>query len=176
VARLADGHKRQGDLIRALALLPDRWRLRLIGPGPDREYFGELARSAGVDQRVEFLGFVNDKAELRHHFQRCHIFALVSRHEGMPLALLEAMSCGAAVIGTDIPGIAEVIEDGVSGLLVPVGDPKRIAERIEEAYSRRDALGERARQAIDLNHSEHAVAAQLAETIRAAASAPRTQA
>jgi glycosyltransferase involved in cell wall biosynthesis len=175
VARLHEAHKRQGDLIRALALLPDCWRLRLIGPGPDREYLSELARSVGVEERVEFRGFIGDKAELRRHLQRCDVFALVSRREGMPLALLEAMSCGAAVVGTDIPGIAEVVEDGVSGLLVPLGDAERIAQRIEEAYTRRDELGRRAREAIERNYSEPAVAEQLAELIRAASNASGDQ-
>jgi glycosyltransferase involved in cell wall biosynthesis len=128
-----------------------------------------------VEERVEFLGFISDKAELRRQLQRCDLFALVSRREGMPVALLEAMSCGAAVVGTDIPGIGEVVEDGVTGLLVPVGEPKRIAERIEEAYNRRAELGERARQAIELSYSESAVAARLAEIIRAAADTARTK-
>jgi len=86
----------------------------------------------------------------------------------MPMALLEAMSCGVAVVGTNIPPIAEVVEDGVSGLLVPVGDFERIAKRIEEAYDRRHQLGERGRHAIELGHSEEAVGARLAGIIRAA--------
>jgi glycosyltransferase involved in cell wall biosynthesis len=169
VARLADEHKRQSDLIRALARLPEPWRLQLVGTGPDRERLGALARTVGVEPRVEFVGFVGGKAELRRHLQACDVFALVSRREGMPVALLEAMSCGAPVVGTDIAGVAEALEDGVSGLLVPVGQPERIARRIEEAYARRHELGREARLRIEREYSEDTVGARLAEIVRLAA-------
>jgi glycosyltransferase involved in cell wall biosynthesis len=117
---------------------------------------------------VEFAGFVGDPAALRRELQGCSVFALVSRREGMPVALLEAMSCGAAVVGTDIPGIAAVIHDGDDGLLVPLGQPERLAQRIEEAHARADQLGARARSTIEREYSERAIAARLGEVLRRA--------
>jgi glycosyltransferase involved in cell wall biosynthesis len=90
----------------------------------------------------------------------------------LPLALLEAMSCGAAVVGTDIPGIAELVDDGVNGLLVPVGSPPELAERILEARARRDELGARARETVERSYSERAIGARLGELVVASTVQP----
>lgn len=132
-ARLHDDHKRQSDLIRAIAALGPPWRLELLGNGPHEERLRALAAELGASDRVVFAGFVADKDELRERFRRCAVFALPSAFEGLPLALLEAMSCGAPAVGSDIPPIAEVIEDGVSGLIVPVRAPDRLAQAIAAA-------------------------------------------
>jgi glycosyltransferase involved in cell wall biosynthesis len=167
VARLLDVQKRLSDTIRALALLAPNWRLRILGDGPDEGALRELARREGVADRCEFAGFVIDRDAVRDALRTCGVFVLPSAYEGLPMALLEAMSCGAPVVGSDIPAIAEVVGDGHDGLLVPVGDPERLARRIEEAYERRAQLGPAARATVEAAYSQSAIAARLAEIVTA---------
>src|SRR3546814_17832635 len=83
------------------------------------------------------------------------IFVLPSSYEGHPKTLLEAMACGAAVIGTDVPGIREVIEDGRTGLLcAPTAAALRDAiERLLSDEPLRRRLGGNARQQIQMTES-----------------------
>jgi glycosyltransferase involved in cell wall biosynthesis len=86
------------------------------------------------------------------------------------MALLEAMSCGAAVVGSDIPAIAEVVTDGHDGLLVPARDPSRLAMGLKEADERRAQLGRAARATIEARYSQGALGKRLVEVLEAAAS------
>lgn len=88
--------------------------LHLYGDGPDREYLERLARECDV--AAVFHGAVPN-GELPERLARAEVFALPSLFEGMPKALLEAMACGCLCIGADVPGVNEVITDGVNGLL-----------------------------------------------------------
>jgi glycosyltransferase involved in cell wall biosynthesis len=68
-----------------------------------------------------------------------HQLAVLSTHyEGMPLALIEGMAAGCAVVGSAVPGVREVVEDGVDGLLVPEADPQALADALERVL--RDAV------------------------------------
>jgi glycosyltransferase involved in cell wall biosynthesis len=169
VARLLDMQKRTSDIVRALARLDSPWRLRILGDGPDDGALRELARREGVAARCDFGGFVMDREVVRDALRTCGVFALPSAYEGLPMALLEAMSCGAPVVGSDIKAIAEVVSDGRDGLLVPVGAPERLAERIREAYARRADLGAAARATIERTYSQEVIAARLAAIVEAAA-------
>jgi glycosyltransferase involved in cell wall biosynthesis len=165
VARLLDMQKRTSDVIRATARLGPQWRLTILGDGPDEGALRDLARREGVAERCAFAGFVMDRDVVRDAMRTCGVFVLPSVYEGLPMALLEAMSCGAAVVGSDIPAIAEVVSNGRDGLLVPVGAPDRLAERIDEAYARRVELGAAARVTIEERYSRTAVAARLATLV-----------
>jgi glycosyltransferase involved in cell wall biosynthesis len=169
-ARLDDSQKRQSDLIRALALLDEPWRLELIGTGPDEARLRELARELGVGGRVTFTGFLHDKDAVRASFRRCSVFALVSAFEGLPLALLEAMSCGSPAVGSDIPAIAEVIEDGVSGSIVPQGSPERIAEAIAAVGARSEQYSQAARKSIVRRFGAERMGEELERLVRDARS------
>jgi glycosyltransferase involved in cell wall biosynthesis len=97
----------------------------VVGDGPERSSLEELAEQLGVADRVSFLGFHSDPF---CHLDVAAVFVLPSRFEGMPNALLEAMSLGLAVIVTDAsPGPLEVVEHGVSGLVVPSDNPAALA-------------------------------------------------
>jgi glycosyltransferase involved in cell wall biosynthesis len=170
VARLLDMQKRTSDLIAAMALLDDDWRLRILGSGPDEAALRDHAARLGVTDRVAFLGFTLDKSRVRDECRTCSVFALPSAYEGLPMALLEAMSCGAAVVGSHIPAIAEVVTDGHDGLLVPVRDPSRLATGIREAHERRAQLGRAARATIESRYSQGALGKRLVEVLEAAAS------
>lgn len=87
----------------------------------------ELARNLGIADHVHFLGWRQEVAEI---VRTADVFALPSREEGLPLALLEAMASSVATVATPVNGVPEVIRDGVNGFLVPVDDPESLARRI----------------------------------------------
>jgi len=105
-------------------------RLLIAGEGPERQRLEELIRSHGLQDRVRLLGQVADVSEL---MRAADIFAFPSHFEGTPFAMLEAMAHGVPVIAARFGGANEVIEDGKSGLLVAIGDPDALADRIDWA-------------------------------------------
>jgi glycosyltransferase involved in cell wall biosynthesis len=118
-------------LIEAFRAVRDgrRARLVILGDGPLRGKLEALVKARGLKADVWFAGF--DKNPFRY-MSKCTVFVLSSRQEGLPGVLIQAMSCGAPVISTDCPaGPSEIIEPGVDGLLVPVGDVSALAGKIE---------------------------------------------
>jgi N-acetyl-alpha-D-glucosaminyl L-malate synthase BshA len=99
-------------------------RLLLIGDGPDRSLAERLAREGGFEDRTIFLGNV---ASIETILPVGRLFLLPSDAESFGLAALEAMACGLPVIGTAVGGLPEVVEDGRSGYLLPVGDVEGMA-------------------------------------------------
>jgi glycosyltransferase involved in cell wall biosynthesis len=165
-------------LLRALALLRERGLqppVLLAGQGSQRhrEAAQALARELGLEAQVRFLGHCPDVPALLMSHQLC---VLSSHYEGMPLSLVEGMAAGCAVVGSAVPGIAELIHDGVNGRLVPHGDARALADVLEELLRdsvRAAALARAARQDV-LNHYtlEH-MTAQYADLLQAL---PRKQA
>jgi len=130
VCRLNDDQKRISDLIKAISQLDTTWKLRIIGSGPDEAMLKSLVTSIGITDRVEFFGFISDKAMIREQYLSCKIFALVSSREGLPYVVLEAMSCGTVCLLSDIRAHRELVDDGRSGFLVPVNDVQGIVRAI----------------------------------------------
>ena len=100
-------------------------RLLLIGDGPDRSLAERLAREGGFEDRTIFLGNV---PSIETILPVGKLFLLPSDAESFGLAALEAMACGLPVIGTAVGGLPEVVEDGRSGYLRPVGDVDGMAQ------------------------------------------------
>lgn len=125
VGRLTGRTKRQHLLIEAFALLaaeyPD-WQVELWGAMYDKPYVASLKaqiRKAGLSERVRLCGTTKD---MKSVWEKTDIFAFPSHHEGFPLALSEAMSCGIPAVGyKDCPAVNELIEDGRSGFLCEEG-------------------------------------------------------
>jgi len=116
-------------LPRLLQSAPDTF-LVLVGDGKDRPRLEQLARDAGVSGRTRFLhGLTQD--ELFACYAACQVFALPSRGEGFGLVFLEAMAHGKPVIGGAYGGIPDVIEDGVTGLLVLYGNTQCLSDALE---------------------------------------------
>jgi len=107
---------------RVAAALPAR--LMMIGDGPDRSAAEHLAVRLGVAGRVHFLGKQDNVNEL---LPLADLMLMPSEMESFGLAALEAMACGVPSIATRVGGVPELIEDGVNGLLFPVGDTEAMA-------------------------------------------------
>ena len=121
-------------LIRAFASLPesvrDGWSLTLVGDGPELATLQALASDAGLRDLVHFEGFRSDPLVF---MRRASIFALPSRFEGMPNALLEAMAAGLPSVVTDAsPGPLEMVCNGHQGLVVPTDDVSAFAAALQQ--------------------------------------------
>ncbi len=116
-------------LPRVLQTLPDAV-LVLVGDGEDRPRLEQLAHKCGVTDRTRFLYGLTQE-ELFACYAHCDAFALPSRGEGFGLVFLEAMAHGKPVIGGAHGGTPDVIEDGVTGLLVPHGDVAVLSSALE---------------------------------------------
>ncbi len=118
--------------------------LVVAGDGPERGALEQLARTLGLGGRVKFLGMCDDP---RPVYAAMDVFALPSRQEGLPNALLEAMAMGRAVVASAVGGVPELIEHERTGLLVAPGSVAELAEsltRLASDPSLRERLGREA--------------------------------
>jgi glycosyltransferase involved in cell wall biosynthesis len=143
IGRLTEA-KGQALAIEALARMgtPDV-RLRLVGDGEDEELLRELAARAGVAERVEFAGAVEDAAP---HLRAADVVVVPSKWDAQSLVLLEAMACGAAILATRVPGSSAV--DG-AGVIAEGRDPAEFAAAADALLAdpaRRAQLGAAARE------------------------------
>jgi glycosyltransferase involved in cell wall biosynthesis len=135
-------------LLEGFARAGTRSPLWIVGDGSRRAELEEKAKELGVLERVRFEGAVADAAPF---YWGADAFAIASRWEGLPLALLEAQAAGLPVVAAAAGGVAEAIREGTSGLLVPREDPAALAAamtRVESEPELARRLGyEAARQA-----------------------------
>lgn len=87
--------------------LPEPWRIRIAGDGPDRSKFEQMIVQAGMQHKIELVGALHDDA-LREHYATASVLLLSSRWEGFPLVAGEAMAFGLPVVGFDIPALRDV--------------------------------------------------------------------
>jgi N-acetyl-alpha-D-glucosaminyl L-malate synthase BshA len=119
--------KRVGDVVQVFARVSERMdaRLILVGDGPDAGHARQLAEDLGVIDRVTFTGVLDGVADL---LQAADLLLLPSQTESFGLVALEAMASGVPVVASDVGGLPEVVEHGVSGFLAPMGDVDQMAE------------------------------------------------
>jgi glycosyltransferase involved in cell wall biosynthesis len=115
----------------------------LFGDGPERTRLQQQINAAGLNHTFVLSGFRADLDRFLPHFD---LLVLPSYTEGLPNVVLEAFAAGVPVVGTAAGGTTEVIEEGVSGHLVPPGDADTMAERIAESLASADKLPEMGRQ------------------------------
>jgi glycosyltransferase involved in cell wall biosynthesis len=120
-------------------------RFVLVGDGERRLELEALVERLGIHDRCVFLSWRQD---LDRVYADLDVVALSSRNEGSPVALIEAMAAGRAVVSTDVGGVADVVKNGETGLLVPPEDPKAFGAALLRLLDDRDLrarLGERGR-------------------------------
>lgn len=152
------GLKRVQDAIVALRYTDDsEIRLCIVGEGNQRMRLERYAARARLSERVSFTGFRGDSLSLLNAAAGLVIPSLT---EGVSRVAMEAMAMGKPVIGTDIPGIREIVEDGRTGILVPVRNPRAIAramDRLAGDTALYTAIGTAAREYIREERSAAAV-------------------
>jgi phosphatidylinositol alpha-1,6-mannosyltransferase len=147
-------YKGMDTLIKALPRLLLRWpeiQLAIVGSGDDRDWLVNIARDSGVERHVQFLSGLT-YGELSATYAACELFALPSRGEGFGFVYLEAMARGKPVIGGAHGGAPEIIQDGVTGYLVPHGDPAQLATSIDALLSNPEQarqMGARGRERVE---------------------------
>ena len=144
-------------LIDAVASLLPRYpgiALRVVGGGPDAGHLEEKVEHLGIGSSVELAGPQRDVGPF---YSAADCFVLVSTEEGSSNAILEAMASGLPVIASDLSANREIVEDGVTGMLVPSRDVSALAHAIERLVldpELREHLGDRARQQVREGFSE----------------------
>jgi glycosyltransferase involved in cell wall biosynthesis len=183
VGRLVE-RKGVAHLIDAVARLGDHGpSLEIIGDGPERAALEARASAQGIGDRVVFRGQVTTE-ELQRSYARAAVFVLPSvldargDTEGLGVVLLEAMNYGTPVVASRIGGIPDIVEDGISGLLVPAGDSGALAAALgrliaDPALARR--LGEAGRQRVRERFTWEAIVRRWKETYLAAAMEQRKE-
>jgi glycosyltransferase involved in cell wall biosynthesis len=127
-------------LVRALpALGGRRYSLAFVGGGRDQPQVEEELRAHGLTERVALLG---DRDDVPALLAGADVFVLASRSEGAPLSILEAMAAGLPVVASDVGGVAELVADGETGVLVPAGEPGALTRALARLLDDR-ALRER---------------------------------
>lgn len=137
-------------LLRAIAAIHQRWPdlcWEIIGEGPECSHLRRIARELNLDHNLRFLGR-QTRRQVAEAMQRCTLFALPSRYEGLGCVYLEAMCAQGPVIACYGQGIEEIIEHGVNGWLVDPGDLRGLTEALSvllENTHYRSEMGKAAR-------------------------------
>jgi glycosyltransferase involved in cell wall biosynthesis len=164
VSALAPG-KGHETLLRAAAVATEAapgLKLWLAGAGPLKTRLEAEARALGLEPSVQFLGFRTDIPSLLH---AADFFCLATQSEGLGSSILEAMSAGLPVVATRVGGVPEIVEEGVTGILVPASHPGALATalaRMAGDRGLRETMGARGREQGALSRAEVAAGGQRA--------------
>ena len=150
VARLVPikAHEVFLEAARAIADASPAARFVVVGDGERRAALEALARRLGLGDRVSFLGW---RADLDRIYADLDVVVLCSRNEGSPVSLIEAMAAGRPVVATAVGGVPDLVEDGVTGRLIPPDDGAALGRAVLEVLADPDrarALGEAGRQRV----------------------------
>lgn len=160
--------KRHVDLLEALDRISRKeiaFRCVLVGDGRQLCEVKALADFKGLGTEITFAGAI-DNENVRALLAESDIFVLPSAWEGLPRSVIEAMAVGLPVVGTDVGGINELVVDGETGWLVPLGDTEALAEALASLLLDRDArlrMGSRGRKRIELGFDIRVTTHQLEE-------------
>lgn len=126
----------------------------VIGGGDERPSLESYARGLGIGDKVAFCGWREEMADV---YADLDIVALTSLNEGTPVALIEALASGRPVVSTNVGGVKDVVEDGVNGYLVALGDASGLAKRLLELAKdpeKRATFGRNGRQKVLRSYSK----------------------
>jgi len=173
IGRLAE-QKGQAILMPALAALGDEVAgldLTLIGDGPLRGAIEAAIAAHGLQDRARIAGWLPEEG-VRAALAGCDALILPSFAEGLPMVIMEAMAAGRPVIATWVAGIPELVQDGVTGWLVPAGDAAALADAVRALAATppeaRAAMGAAGRTRVMERHDMYREAERLAGHFRTA--------
>ena len=126
-------------MVRALAGCRFPWTLTIIGDGAQRGEIESAIRESGLGGRVRLAGWTSE-AEMRDILDRSDILLMPSTSEGNPVAAIEALQRGVAILGSDIGGLSDLIEDGDNGFAVAIASPGEFEEKLARLASDPDLL------------------------------------
>lgn len=132
-------------LLKACTFLDGDFKVLLVGEGPLRTAAARLARQNGLSDKVILTGARHDVPDI---LAASDAFVLPSRWEGLPLTVIEAMMAGLPVVASRVGGVSELVDEGVTGFLVPPSDPKALARALKtllEDESLRRRMGQAGR-------------------------------
>lgn len=108
-------------------------RLTITGKGPDEQRLKEKVSSLGLSDKITFTGYIPN-SELPEFFRIFDVALFMSHQESFGVAAVEAMACGIPVVATATDGFSEVVRDGSTGIIVPVGDIRSAADALNRLY------------------------------------------
>ncbi len=114
------------------------WRLSICGRGADETKLIEITKELGIESKIDFLGWVDEKQKKRV-LDRTDIFVMASLSEGMPNSLVEAMNYGIPIIATDVGGIPTLVQDGKNGLLFKPGNVDQLTDCLKKMISDKES-------------------------------------
>lgn len=126
-------------MVRALAGCGFPWRLSLIGDGSQRAEIEAAVREAGIGDRVSLMGWVSEST-MRETLAAADLLLMPSTSEGNPVAAIEALKRGVAILGSDIGGLSDLIENGTNGFAVPIATPALFQEKLAWLSAHPDSL------------------------------------
>jgi len=167
VGRLSQ-EKGHADLLRAAAALEAMsgappFRVVIVGDGREQERLAQLASRLGIEKRIAFAGF---QRETRPYYAMATVVAVPSHSEGSPNVVLEAMAAGLPIAANAVGGVPEILEENVTGLMVPPRNPDAMAKAILRILSDpelRLRLGAAARARTESSHTPEAYRRTLVE-------------
>lgn len=138
-------------MLKALVLLPDNYKLIVMGEGKEKKTFQQMIHNLGLDKRVLLAGQHPDAFRFLPYYD---IYAMPSRSEGFPLVLLEAAACGAKVVASRLPVVKECFEEN-EVITFDMPDESKLAEAIIKAHGDKD-LGLRLKNRFERDYSPKA--------------------
>jgi len=136
-------------MVEVVRNIPDA-KLLVVGDGPDRNQLIERSKKLGIADHILWLGIKNS-GEVFQLYGIMDVVVVPSLFEGFGLTAAEAMAAGVPVVASDVDGLSEVVENGQTGYLVPVGDSSAMAKRLVELLSNQSkaqVMGEAGRQRV----------------------------
>ncbi len=147
-------------LIRAFAIINKKYPfvcLDIVGDGPQRQFLEQLAKTLNISEKVIFHGYVNQNQEFEKYIRLFHsfdIFTILSiiDSETFGVAAVEASACGIPVVATNVGGLPEVVDDGITGIIVPPQNVEEIAIALEKLILNkelRQKMGDKGREKVE---------------------------
>jgi glycosyltransferase involved in cell wall biosynthesis len=131
---------------------PGRYRLTWIGRGVLEDAVRRRSVEVGVADRLELVGYVPFGPALLDHYRRAHVFVHVSLTEGLPQVVVEAHASGTPVVATDVGSVAQALDGGGAGILVPPNNLAALVEGVERIVGDPDVRGQMTRRGLELAH------------------------